>query len=75
MSEDVIAALRAENERLKSREEAFLAYEKGRDEEVAALRAENERLRKALNFLMETKWKSVDKDNMEFEGPESLATG
>ena len=32
------------------------------------LRAENERLLEALEFLMKTKWKSVDKDNMEFEG-------
>ena len=35
---------------------------------ILALRAENERLREALNFLMTTRWKSVDKDNMEFEG-------
>ena len=33
-----------------------------------SLRAENGRLREALEFLMKTKWKSVDKDNMEFEG-------
>ena len=37
--------------------------------ECLSLRAENERLREALRFLVEgTKWKSVDKDNMEFEG-------
>ena len=36
--------------------------------EIAGLRAENDRLREALNFLMTTRWKSVDKDNMEFEG-------
>ena len=35
---------------------------------MAALRAENGRLREALSFLMKTKWKSVDRDNMEFEG-------
>ena len=35
---------------------------------IASLRAENERLREALSFLMKTKWKSVDRDNMEFEG-------
>ena len=37
-------------------------------DELLALRAENDRLREALNFLMTTRWKSVDKDNMEFEG-------
>ena len=36
--------------------------------EWAALRGENDRLREALSFLMKTKWKSVDRDNMEFEG-------
>ena len=36
--------------------------------EWTALRAENGRLRDALDFLMTTKWKSVDRDNMEFEG-------
>ena len=35
---------------------------------ILSLRAENARLREALNFLMTTRWKSVDKDNMEFEG-------
>ena len=47
-----------------------------RTDELLTLRAENERLRArvakleaALKFLLEdTKWKSVDKDNMEFEG-------
>jgi len=28
----------------------------------------HEALVKALEFLLDTKWKSVDKDNMEFEG-------
>ena len=37
-------------------------------DELLSLRAENDRLREALNFLMTTRWKSVDKDNMEFEG-------
>ena len=46
--------------------EAMAAARKS--DEIAALRAENERLREALNFLMTTEWKSVDKDNMEFEG-------
>ena len=36
--------------------------------DIESLRAENDRLREALNFLMTTRWKSVDKDNMEFEG-------
>ena len=36
--------------------------------EWTALRAENGRLREALDFLMTTKWKSVDGDNMEYEG-------
>ena len=36
--------------------------------ETDALRTELARLREALNFLMTTRWKSADKDNMEFEG-------
>ena len=40
-----------------------------RADTISALHAENERLREALRFLFaETKWKSIDKDNMEFEG-------
>ena len=36
--------------------------------ELLELRAENDRLREALAFLVRTEWKSVGKDNMEFEG-------
>ena len=66
---DTISALRAENERLQcelrlaisARDYANDMFDKGR--------AENERLREALRFLFaETKWKPIDKDNMEFEG-------
>ena len=40
-----------------------------RDNDLAALRARVAKLEAALRFLREeTKWKSVDKDNMEFEG-------
>jgi hypothetical protein len=49
---------------LENAREVLSAY----DHLVDDLRAENERLREALNFLMTTEWKSVDKDNMEFEG-------
>ena len=36
---------------------------------IAALRARVAQLEAALSFLFEeTKWKSTDKDNMEFEG-------
>ena len=38
-------------------------------DERLALRARVAKLEEALRFLIEeTKWKSVDKDNMEFEG-------
>ena len=40
-----------------------------RTDELLALRARVAQLEAALRFLLEdTKWKSVDKDNMEFEG-------
>ena len=40
-----------------------------RDNDLVALRARVGRLEAALRILFEkTKWKSVDKDNMEFEG-------
>jgi len=44
-------------------------------EEIKEIEAENAKLRKqlgkrteALEFLLKTKWKSIDRDNMEFEG-------
>jgi hypothetical protein len=38
------------------------------DEAIAApLRAEVERLRAAIEWLMKQPWKSIDKDNMEFQ--------
>ena len=65
---DPADALRAENDRLRGdyalRSEL---YEKAREDSFNAA-MENDRLREALNFLMTTRWKSVDKDNMEFEG-------
>ena len=40
-----------------------------RTDELLALRARVAQLEAALSFLFEeTKWKSTDKDNMEFEG-------
>ena len=40
-----------------------------RDNDLLGLRARVAQLEAALRFLREeTKWKSVDKDNMEFEG-------
>jgi hypothetical protein len=35
---------------------------------LLALRARVAKLEEALKFLLATKWKSVDRDNMEFEG-------
>ena len=40
-----------------------------RTDELLALRARVAKLDEALRFLIEeTKWKSVDRDNMEFDG-------
>ena len=39
-----------------------------RDDMIVALRARVARLEAALRFLFETKWKSADQDNMEFDG-------
>ena len=36
--------------------------------EHEALKARIKTLEEALEFLLQTKWKSVDRDNMEFEG-------
>jgi hypothetical protein len=35
--------------------------------QIVLLRRENERLRAALELFRSLKWKSIDKDNMEFE--------
>ena len=58
---DALAAKDAEIARL-TLERDYAADMLGND------RADIARLREALLFLLETKWKSVDKDNMEFEG-------
>lgn len=34
----------------------------------AVLKSRIEELENALDFLLQTRWKSVEKDNMEFEG-------
>ena len=63
-----LLALRAENDRLNASRDEWTATAVQRGLELEEAHAENGRLREALNFLMKTRWKSVDKDNMEFEG-------
>ena len=64
--QETIAALRAENERLKK--SAAISEQFQRDFERSASEASRLRfqLEEAVGALESLKWKSVDKDNMEF---------
>lgn len=48
--------------------EAQLVSDIRAETEIERLECRIEVLEAALRFLLDTKWKSVDKDNMEFEG-------
>jgi hypothetical protein len=50
--------------RVEALQRALEAYAVRFKEQAARIKA----LEAALRFLLDTKWKSVDKDNMEFEG-------